>query len=203
MRFRAGLVTAALAAVAIGGSASAALQVTTLRYPEIDGAEMVRNVNTPQPTAWRPTEAEQQVPLNVFSSYRDALATDRTADAYAMFHDSYRANVSLADFASNTAGSWARGRIRITRQTWYPQPAGQPHHLYVAIDYISRLEDGSIACGYVMISRIGPSGADFRLNGGMDHLIEPSLVTDGLPRADVAAQIHCWLGDNVVTMLNS
>jgi hypothetical protein len=169
----------------------------------IDTDMMVRNVNTPAPTDWRPDEAEQSLPLELFARYRDALANRQYAAAYAMGHPEFQGTQTVEAFAAAEAEArWARGRIALTRMSWYPAPAGQPHNLYVAFDLVSRLDSGDFVCGYVIFSRIAPTGADFRLLNQRITYVEPSLVVGGMPQADITPSLDCWLGEGVRTQLN-
>jgi hypothetical protein len=191
----AAVVGALLLALAVPATAQ------TVAYPNVDASQMTRNVNTPEPTLWRPNEAEQSVPLELLSRLRDALALERPAEAYGLYHQEFRAENTLEAYSAEDR-RWAIGRITLTRQTWYPQPAGQPHNLYVAFDLISRVDDGTYVCGYVLMSRIGPGGSAFKVLRTEMTYIDRGLIDGDLPRPEIAAQANCWLGEDVQTQLN-
>jgi hypothetical protein len=170
--------------------------------PPIEADGLLRNVNTPSPTTWRPNAEERQVPLDLFSAYRTAMATGDMLAAYAMWDPAWRKTTSQAEFASSERPDWARGRIGLTRQTWYPAPAGQPYNLYVAIDYVALLADGRFACGFLMTARAAETGNDFVVTSAQQTYIAASLLDGRLPEPTTAALLPCWLGEDVRTLHN-
>jgi hypothetical protein len=190
-----------IAAAMLSAAASLPAQAPAALSP-IEAGGMLRNVNTPSPNPWRPNADEQQVPLDLFSAYRTALASGDIAGAYAMWDPAWRTTTSQAEYAYSTLPDWARGRIGLTRQTWYPAPAGQPYNLYVAIDYMAQLADGRFVCGYLMTARVAETGSDFIVTSAQETYIEASLLSGGLPDAAMAAQLSCWLGEDVRTLVN-
>lgn len=168
---------------------------------DIDTGAMVRNVNTPQPTPWRPTEAEEEQPLDLLRRYRLSLRAGDSVAAYRLLTPGLRADLSVAENAEiDRTRRWIADPISLTRMTWYPNPAGAEPGLYVAMDFASRGSDGSFHCGYVMAFR--PAEETEFLISRIDTASFERAAVESDDFARILAQLPCWLGETVPTSLN-
>lgn len=168
---------------------------------DVDTSAMVRNVNTPQPTDWRPSAVEEEAPLALFLRYRATLRAGDLVTAYAMLSDGLRAEISEADSVTiDRERRWYDGPVKLTRMTWYPDPAGAAPGLYVAIDFASVLPDGSFSCGYVIIHRA--AGQAGYAVSRVDSSYIPSELATAEHMPGILANLPCWLGPGVATSLN-
>jgi hypothetical protein len=177
---------------------------TSIPHPQIEAREMVRNVNTPWPTAWRPSEAEQQGPLDLFVIFRELQALRRWQDAYSLLSPGLQGLVGPAEWtALAKEREWPLARIELTRITWYPDLSGTEGGLRVALDFKAMSDSGNFMCGYVAMLTSTGSPYGFLIGREEISTVPATLLTEGLPDPKVLEQLPCWLGDGIKTELNS
>lgn len=160
-----------------------------------------RNVETFGAATFAPTAEDESAAMARLADYTLALEKRDYAAAYAMLTLTRQAATPRLEWEGNLRkqdGLWADGRIRILRLQWYLNPPSQTPGLYAAFDFRGDRADGTMDCGYIVVHRAAPGGA-FAVSTSSVSIVQPDLIEDGVPKADVLRQLPCYLGKGIAT----
>jgi hypothetical protein len=181
--------------LALGLAAAAAAE------PAVLDPAVERNVETFGAAAFTPTVDDESAAMARLADYTLALEKRDFAAAYAMLSLTRQAVTPRLEWEGNLRkqdGLWADGRIRILRLQWYLNPPSQTPGLYAAFDFRGDRADGTMDCGYVVVHRAALDGA-FAVSTSSVSIVQPDLIEDGVPKADVLRQLPCYLGKGIAT----
>lgn len=165
------------------------------------GTDVERDVVAPDGVVFKPTSVDESAAMDRFAAYTMALAKRDFASAYAMLRLSFQASNPRLEWEMNQrkrATLWADGQIRVLRLSWYLDPAGQPPGLYAAFDFRGDRKDGTMDCGYVVVHR-AESASGFTVVRVDTSEVPPTLIEEGVPKAEVLRELPCYLGKGIAT----
>ena len=168
--------------------------------PELS-SRVERQVSSPTPAAFRPSDADEAQALARLTAFAAALKQRDFGAAYAMFRLSMQADTPRLEWEMKLrqrTALWADVAIRILRLSWYPDPAGQPPGLYVALDFRGDRPDGTMDCGYLVLHRAEVDGGYTVVRTDTSE-VPPNLIEEGVPKVDVLRQLPCYLGPGIAT----
>lgn len=165
------------------------------------GTDVERDVVVPDGVVFKPTSVDESAAMDRLAAYTMALAKRDFASAYAMLRLSFQASNPRLEWEMNQrkrATLWADGQIRVLRLSWYVDPAGQPPGLYAAFDFRGDRKDGTMDCGYVVVHR-AESASGFTVVRVDTSEVPPTLIEEGVPKAEVLRELPCYLGKGIAT----